>query len=47
LVYPTLRFFIEGGRVVFVTFADEIIAIGDTKADAEVLGDAADQKKWG
>ena len=43
MVDPTLRSFIEVGRVAFITFDDDVIAIGDTKADAEVLGGAAYQ----
>ena len=39
-----LRAFVEVGRVVFVAFDDEIIAVGDAKADAKILHNSADQK---
>src|SRR5437764_13446003 len=40
-VVHELRAFIEVGRVVLVAFDDEVIAVGDAKADAEVLHYAA------
>src|SRR5205814_9856630 len=40
-VVHELRAFIEVSRVVLVAFDDEVIAVGDAKADAEVLHYAA------
>src|SRR5205823_10704812 len=44
-VMHELRAFIEVSRVVLVAFDDEVIAVGDAKADAEVLHYAAHKKR--
>src|SRR5213080_3528186 len=44
-VVHELRAFVEVGRVVLVAFDDEVIAVGDVKADAEVLHHAADEER--
>ena len=43
-VVHKLRTFVEISGVVFVAFDDEVVAVGHSKTDAEVLRDAADQK---
>src|SRR5438105_552434 len=45
-VVHELRAFVEVSRVVLVAFDDEIITVGDAKADAEILNDAAHKECW-
>src|SRR5204863_9576720 len=45
-VMHELRALVEIGRVVFVAFNDEVIAVGDAKTDAEVLHHATDHERW-
>src|SRR6185369_12137919 len=45
-VVHKLRTLVEIGRVVFVAFNDEVIAISNSKTYAEVLSDAANKESW-
>src|SRR5207237_3502558 len=45
-VMHELRAFVEVSRVVLVAFDDEVIAVGDAKADAKILHYAAHKECW-
>ena len=43
-IVQELRALVEEGGVVFVAFEDEMLAVAEMKARAEILRDAADQE---